>query len=405
MALLIACGGGAHAQESLAPASRPPAADTEASRVGELQFEAVLAALRAYEESVPSLVWEQSTAIVRATDSGNRMRTTAEFVMARDGRWAMRFRPNEDAPSERSFFDGSIVYRKQLGSSDGAIVAVGIEWWGAVINPIMIAIDAPERRLASPRMTRRSDTIAALQEVEVDSSADPLIRITGSMEDGGEWKTIEMTLDRSRGFMPVSVIDRSDRTGEMTSRLIATNAEEVGGVWIPSEGRRQGWSTQSMGLRETLGEEEYERRSSRYEAALAQAGLDLSKRADRARARALQKQIYGSLPFGPQPLGGGEWQLRAWNVRVLDDALAAELLKPPFDEGDKVFDSRTREICYWRGGKLVKEDGTPVVLDAAAAAKPAASEPKPASPSPSPSPQQPPEATPAPKPQAGNAKP
>jgi hypothetical protein len=88
---------------------------------------------------------------------------------------------------------------------------------------------------------------------------------------------------------------------------------------------------------------------------------------------------------------------------VLDDALAAELLRPPFDEGDKVFDSRTREICYWRGGKLVKEDGTPVVLDAAAAAKPAASEPKPASPSPPP--QQPPEATPAPKPQAENAKP
>ncbi|MCX5650882.1 MAG: hypothetical protein NTU45_05765 [Planctomycetota bacterium] len=66
-----------------------------------------------------------------------------------------------------------------------------------------------------------------------------------------------------------------------------------------------------------------------------------------------------------------------------------------------MFDSRTREICYWRGGKLVKEDGTPVVLDAAA--KPAASEPKPASPSPPP--QQPPEPTPAPKPQAENAKP
>jgi hypothetical protein len=66
-----------------------------------------------------------------------------------------------------------------------------------------------------------------------------------------------------------------------------------------------------------------------------------------------------------------------------------------------VFDSRTREICYWRGGKLVKEDGTPVVLDAAAAAKPAASEPKPTSPSP----QQPQEATPAPEPSAENAKP
>ena len=316
--LLIATGGSAEAQQAPVSTALPPATGAERSTVEEVHFEAVLAALRANEESVPSLAWEQSTAVVRASHPGNKMRTSAEFVMARDGRWAMRFQPTEDAPAERSYFDGSIVYTKQLGTTSGVIRAVGIEWWGAVVNPIMIAIDTPERRLASPRMTRRSDMIAALQEVEVNSSADPLIRITGSMNDGGEWKSIEITLDRSKGFMPVSVIDTSDRMGEVTSRLIATNAEEVGGVWIPSEGRRQGWSTQSTGVREALGEEEYERRSSRYEAAVVQAELDLSKRADRARARALQKQIYGSLPLGPQPLGGGEWQLRAWNFRVLD---------------------------------------------------------------------------------------
>jgi hypothetical protein len=233
-----------------------------------------------------------------------------------------------------------------------------------------------------------------------------LVRIIGSHKPGDKWQQLEVTLDAERGFMPTSIVEIDEMSGVVREEFRVTAAERVGQAWIPSEGTRKSTTLKATKYLNALSTntEEAAKLTEVYDAWRAASKLDPTKRADRVRLREKMASLVGGPLFEGVPLAGyGRDTLRAWNFRVLDDALAAELLKPPFDEGDKVFDSRTREICYWRGGKLVKEDGTPVVLDAAAAAKPAASEPKPASPSPPP--QQPPEATPAPKPQAENAKP
>jgi hypothetical protein len=220
---------------------------------------------------------------------------------------------------------------------------------------------------------------------------------------GDKWVRIEATLDAERGYMPTSVVVVDELSGVVRQEYRVTSAERIGEIWIPTEGTRWVFTLEptefALALATTPEGAQLEKD---LEAWKQSSGLDLGKRADRRRLAAKLTQLAGGPVLKGKPTGSIEREtFRAWNFRVLDDALAAELLKPPFDEGDKVFDSRMREICYWRGGKLVKEDGTPVALDAAAAAKPAASDPNPASPPP----QQPPEVTPAPKPQAENAKP
>jgi len=376
---------------------------------------ALRAALEAYEASLPDIAWQQT--MQQIPDEGQtrpdesdpkpeRKVATwqAEMAFARHGRWCATVRWGSQRDSY--YFDGNWIYARGVGANTRIIRAHETEPHQYLLSPLMLVTGGQYGRGVSPFLRMLSEKLAGLEEIEVDDSANPLVRIIGSHKPGDKWQRLEVTLDAERGFMPTSIVEIDEMSGVVREEFRVTAAERVGQAWIPSEGIRKSTTLKATKYLDALSTntEEAAKLTKVYDAWRSANKLDPTKRADRARLREKMASLAGGPLFEGVPVAGyGRDTLRAWNFRVLDDALAAELLKPPFDEGDKVFDSRTRETCYWRGGKLVKEDGTPVVLDAAAAAKPAASEPKPASPSPPP--QQPPEATPAPEPQAGNAKP
>jgi len=376
---------------------------------------ALRAALEAYEASLPDIAWQQT--MQQIPDEGQtrpdesdpkpeRKVATwqAEMAFARHGRWCATVRWGSQRDSY--YFDGNWIYARGVGANTRIIRAHETEPHQYLLSPLMLVTGGQYGRGVSPFLRMLSEKLAGLEEIEVDDSANPLVRIIGSHKPGDKWQRLEVTLDAERGFMPTSIVEIDEMSGVVREEFRVTAAERVGQAWIPSEGIRKSTTLKATKYLDALSTntEEAAKLTKVYDAWRSANKLDPTKRADRARLREKMASLAGGPLFEGVPVAGyGRDTLRAWNFRVLDDALAAELLKPPFDEGDKVFDSRTRETCYWRGGKLVKEDGTPVVLDAAAAAKPAASEPKPASPSPPP--QQPPEATPAPEPQVGNAKP
>jgi len=375
-------------------------------------FEASLAALHAYEASLPSLAWHQTMQQfpVREGRSERKVATwNAELAFSRDGRWQAVV--EQSAQRDVCYFDGNWIHARSAGENSRVIRAhQTTEVHHYLLTPHMFVTGGRFHGGTSPFLHMLSDDLEGLQETEVDDSGvdhggSRVIRLSGSRMRGDKWVRIEATLDVERGYMPTSVVVVDELSGVVRQEYRVTSAERIGEIWIPTEGTRWVFTLEptefALALATTPEGAQLEKDLEAWKQSI---GLDLGKRADRRRLAAKLTQLAGGSVFKGKPTGGIEHEtFRAWNFRVLDDALAAELLKPPFDEGDKVFDSRTREICYWRGGKLVKEDGTPVVLDAAAAAKPAVSEPKPASPS-SPT-QQPPEATPAPKPQAENAKP
>ena len=376
---------------------------------------ALRAALEAYEASLPDMAWQQT--MQQIPDKSNtrpdesdpnpeRKVATwhAEMAFARHGRWCATVRRGSQRDSY--YFDGNWIYARGVDANTRVVRAHETEAHQYLLSPLMLVTGGQYAGGVSPFLRMLSEKLAGLEEIEVDDSANPLVRIIGSHKPGDKWQQLEVTLDAERGFMPTSIVEIDEMSGVVREEFRVTAAERVGQAWIPSEGTRKSTTLKATKYLNALSTntEEAAKLTEVYDAWRAASKLDPTKRADRVRLREKMASLVGGPLFEGVPVAGyGRDTLRAWNFRVLDDALAAELLKPPFDEGDKVFDSRTREICYWRGGKLVKEDGTPVVLDAAAAAKPAASEPKPASPSPPPQP--PPEATPAPKPQAENAKP
>jgi len=376
---------------------------------------ALRAALEAYEASLPDMAWQQTMQQIpdesqtRPDDSDPKPERKvatwhAEMAFARHGRWCATVRWGSQRDSY--YFDGNWIYARGVDANTRVVRAHETEAHQYLLSPLMLVTGGQYAGGVSPFLRMLSEKLAGLEEIEVDDSAKPLIRIIGSHKPGDKWQQLEVTLDAERGFMPTSIVEIDEMSGVVREEFRVTAAERVGQAWIPSEGTRKSTTLKATKYLRALSTntEEAARVSEAFESWRVASKLDLAKRADRARARRKMESLAGGPPFEGEPVAGyGRDTLRAWNFRVLDDALAAELMKPPFDEGDKVLDSRTREICYWRGGKLVKEDGTPVVLDAAAAAKPAASEPKPSSPSPPP--QQPPEVTPAPKPQAENAKP
>lgn len=397
----------AHASSNWNATIEPPRdAARQTARDESRSFAALLAALRAYEASLPDMAWEQTVQHIPKRDETQPERQTdtwsADMAFARDGRWrsTVRYRAQRDA----CYFDGNWIYARGVDANTRIVRAHETEAHQYLLSPLMLVTGGRDYGGVSPYLRMLSDELAGLQEVEVDDSADPFVRVVGSRQRGNKWEQLEVTLDAERGFMPTLVLVTDEESGVVRNEYRVSAAERVGPVWIPSEGTRKATTLQATKHLHALSTNAAEgaKVKKAFDAWRAANKLDLTKRADRARVRQKTASLAGGPLFEGEPLAGYDRvTLRAWNFRVLDDALAAELLKPPFDEGDKVFDSRTREICYWRGGKLVKEDGTPVALDAAAAAKPAASDPNPASPPP----QQPPDATPAPKPQAENAKP
>lgn len=365
--------------------------------------EAVIAAVEAYEARIPSLAWEQVAMLYPSDATGGKPPVSwrMSYAVVRDGRWSLSVQT--PLMNERQSFRDGIVATKAFGSAFGRLREPSIEVHGGVISPWMLLAGAPTRLLPSPQMLRLSECLSSLKETEVDFSSAPLLLVRGYKLDSrvsNGWTQTEVVIDASKGYMPARITTRLEQTGEVLHELITTESVEVGGVWIPSEGRRRVGAEGTAAEADQGSDEARAQRRARCAALIASAGLDLTKHADRQKRYEILRSVYGAPPQTVQvdPPDRGQ-HLRAWNFRVLDDALATELLKPPFDEGDKVLDARTRETCFWRGGKLVKEDGTPVVLNAAAA-KPAALESKPSSP-----PSKAPDTTPAPMPPAENAKP
>jgi hypothetical protein len=301
----------------------------------------------------------------------------AEMAFARHGRWCATVRYGSQRDS--IYFDGNWIYARGVGADTRIIRAHETEAHQYLLSPLMLVTGGQYTGGVSPFLRTLSEKLAGLEEIEVDDSAKPLIRIIGSHKPGDKWQRLEVTLDAERGFMPTLIVEIDEMSGVVREEFRVTAAERVGQAWMPSEGTRKSTTLKATSRLQALSTNTEEAAKSReaFDAWSAASKLDLTKRADRARLREKMVSLAGGPLFEGVPLAGyGRITLRAWNFRVLDDALAAELLRPPFDEGDKVFDARTRETCFWRGGKLVKEDGTPVVLDVAAK-KPAAPAPKP----------------------------
>lgn len=353
----------------------------EESRVRSIErpgFEALIAALRVYEAGIPSMAWEQSMQQFSRVD-GSRARAvttwSADLTFARDGRWRSVVR--QAAECDSLYFDRSWVYARGSKASARVVRAHQTEAHQYLLTPLMLITGGRDAGGVSPYIHMLSDDLAKLQEVEVDDSAAPLIRLSGSRCRGDKWERLEVTLDSERGYMPTTVVVIDEMWDVVRNEYRVSAAERVGESWIPREGTRQSTTLQpterALALAASPEGAKFQADLEVWQKASA---IDLGKRSDRKRFADKMIKLGGGVLFAGKPVGGVELeQLRAWNFRVLDDALTAELLQPPFDEGDKVYDSRVQKTYFWRGGKLVTEDGAPAGSERAA---PELTEPKPA---------------------------
>lgn len=346
------------------PSVAADVADAPAKR----RFEALLAALRAYEGAVRGLAWDQEVDL-DPLPHGSGRRTLGwqtSFVVAPDGRWSIwskRAAASGERGSrveERFMFDGKSVLASSPTTKSGVIRGHDdIELHESLLSPIMLIGGSGAERVASPLMHRLSDTLAELQDVAVDESAAPLIRLSGSRQSGGKWERVEVSLDSDRGFMPVQYRRSLEIFNAVREEMITTEAELVGKAWVPTAGTRVVYGLQPSDAMGALTPEQRADLGKQYRDRVAAANLSPERFSDRSKMGQIMRSVFKFDSMTSVPLGGNKHLLRARNIRIVTAEEASKALMSPFEEGYTVTDSRTGSTYRFLDGKLVPTGAPP----------------------------------------------
>jgi hypothetical protein len=357
----------AHAQAS-SPGSTPPAqrcsesssppeapnGEGAVASAEESRFAAYLAALEAYDRSIPSLHWRQSVRIEPAEGPPIDL-WKGEVAVLDDGRWMVRgehfSETGEDGKQEavksRYLYDGTRLASYNISARRGLLRGEErSDPLSTSLTPLMLIGRTLDFGAAGSQCTRLPDLLKRLVDRNVDDSALPLVVLSGSVKLSGKWFRLSVTLDTSRGAMPVKLLREDEAYGVVKEEIRVTNALEVQGVWIPLTGWRELCALQPAS-------EEVVRALQDPEVAKKAQGLNLDQRQDRLAGQRLVRDVAGPEPFQRVPLGGGRHVIRVSDPVVVDtDAQRIALLALPFEEGAQVLDVGTGKMLRFTEGRL-----------------------------------------------------
>lgn len=326
-------------------ASPPPYNDAEHGTREEAI--ALLTAMDINDQSLESLVWEQSNSRLE----GDTWVLVEKSSRAADStRWRCEqstYLPDDEGTpcttSDVYVFDGLALHTLNARTQSGIVRELSpadLSMWSTPLKFMGRHLDqAGQRTLA--------ELLLASDELRVRAGPEDSLRVvSGYVEIGSHAFFLETTIDTSRGFAPVEIRLYDGLLRRSVETMVVSKLEFRSGVWIPTEGVDTHYF-----LNPAEDDKRWPALQEKLRRLTPEGDLVLSDRALRRSVKQAINEVYGQAGVAVSPLSPPH-RMSVTKISSVNRAIPASTFQPPRPDGAVIVD----------GFRLKGSNGEPVLI-------------------------------------------